>query len=88
MKSETASLAAFVLICGYVQDKGMCSVCMSAVPHQVVVVVAVPAGWAVYVAPLWRHERVGLVWRHEQIWNHNILLVRKSGEACPACSMK
>lgn len=43
-------------------------------PHKVIGVVAIPSGWAVYVAPLWRHECVGLVSVHKQIWNHKILL--------------
>lgn len=55
-----------------------CAVCarlrMCLSPHEVVIVEAIPSGWAVYVAPLRRDERVGLVRGHKQIWNHKTLL--------------
>lgn len=37
-------------------------------PHEVVMVDAVPSGWAVYMSPLWCDECVGSVWGHKQIW--------------------
>lgn len=61
----------------------MCNLCLflcrrtallRLLPHEVVMVEAVPSGWAVSVPPLWRDECVGLVWGHKQIWNHKALL--------------
>lgn len=47
--------------------------CGRVLPHEVVMVEAVPLGWVVHVASVWRDEGVGSVWRHEQIWNHKML---------------
>lgn len=69
-----------VPLCGFTYV--MCCVCMSVVvssiPHQVVMVVAVPSGWVLYITPLRRDERVGSVRWHKQIWNHKCLLDKKS----------
>ena len=62
-------------------------------PHEVEIVLAVPSGWAVYIAPPWRNEWVGLVWWHKQIWNHKSLLDKmflvliRSGNAHRATSL-
>lgn len=37
-------------------------------PHEVVMVDAVPSGWVVYMSPLWCDECVGSVWGYKQIW--------------------
>lgn len=55
-------------------------------PHEVVMVVAVPSGWVVYVTPLWRDEWVGLVWRHKQIFNGFCAFMRLVADAERDCS--
>lgn len=63
------------VVCGFphVQREHFCG--RVAVP-QVVIAEAVPSGRVEHRTPLWRDEGVGLVWVHEQIWNHKMLLCK------------